>query len=456
MVLTSALKATASEEISMMTNGVGASPQVCKLSEEQNILKADTLVDMAPRVLYRRDMFAERREVAYKNLILFYKELNLTIPNWINAPRAMFMMDGDFVLPMGIPGDRASPTQLRHSERKSADSALFSEHARNGNIQMCVLIAKILNTVVKIEDEKGSGVDGDKGAEDKKLASVGIRKNMEAHKDEEIDFALDDLLTKPELVCNFNTGIIRQPKEPIHQALHVDNKDTVDWRCTQKILRGGGGCSPEEWLKCGYVVDMPMSQEGSWIRLAIPDEKKKTFVMHWVYIPYGSMLIRSMSVFHSGHYGSPGNCRYHATFTVGNTTLDSSKLLYLHGLFHGDKDSDFNEWKLEWHHDVPASCQTANGYEKISWKDAQAQGTAYYDNYIKPMHSNKLFKNILWNLSPYEGLTNIKKKGKVKLGKDSVSKPMDIKMEGVVKVEASNDSDTSMQYGTPEEQAGTV
>ena len=93
--------------------------------------------------------------------------------------------------------------------------------------------------------------------------------------------------------------------------------------------------------------------------------------------------------------------------------------MHLHGLFHGDKTGLFQGWKLRWDPAVPPNCQVPDVYNNISWKEAQTQGTNYFQNYIKPLHSNKIFKNILWNLSPYEGLTRPIKKGKkVKLDKD--------------------------------------
>jgi len=431
-VLSSALEATKGEEKMMIEEGIGSSPQVSKVGEGGET--ADTALPAC-----KRNIFAERREEAYKNLVLFYMELGLSVPKWIGSFRAMYMMDGDFVLKVGRSGDRATAAQLLKSERCSADSTLFSEHARNGNVQMCDLVAKILHTAVNTSDiEAGAASDA---------------------KDEKLDFCLGDLLSNPGAVCNFNTGTIRQPKEPLHQALHVDNGDSMDWECTRKILAGGEDCTAEEWLKCGYVVDMPLSQEGSWIRLAIPDNVGEAFVLHWVYIPYGSMLIRSTAVFHSGHYGSPGNCRYHAVFTVGDTTLDSSKLLYLHGLFHNDSTYGFKDWKLRWNDGVPESCQAANGYEKISWKAAEAQGTNYFESVIKPLHGHHVFKNMLWNLSPYKGLTNIKKAGKVMLKKERTVEPAarNVKQQAVVKIKLegeggkSGSEGSSDEFGTPEE-----
>ena len=379
-----------------------------KAPEDSASIKKD---NQAKEHLFRsRDNKAERQEAAYKNLISFYTELNLGVPKWVQAERACYMMDGDFVLNIGKGGDRATGAQLKESNRKAADSSLFSEMGVNGNLQMSNLVARILHAVVQQKEEaKEAEVRQDNGNDGEGVQDFLLDR---PHRDEKIDFdMIEDFLLNTEKACNFNSGIIRQPKAPLHQPLHVDNSEVLNWNCTRKILTGQD-CSPEEWLKCGYVIDLPLSQEGSWIRLALPDQHTKTFVLHWVYIPYGSMLIRSLAVFHSGHYGRPGNCRYHATFTVGNTTVDASKILYLRGLL--GKNSWFQGWKLAWHKGIPESCQGPDGYESISWKDAQAQGNAYFEKYIQPWHSSNWFRPIMWNLSPYQGLVQVKKRGKVK------------------------------------------
>ena len=443
-VLSRAIAATAEEEITMMTKGVNARAPLRTVQRQTVQQEGPGINDIAPvRLFTPRDINAERREMAFKELALFYKRQNLPVPNWVLSLRAMYMMDGDFVLPVGKRGDRATAAQLQQSGRTAADSSLFCELARNTNVQMGDLVAKILHRVVT-QQESTVVVDSTQVE-----GTSCLRKNP--HKDEVIDFEVDELLTQPGKVCNWHTGTIRQPVAPIHQALHVDNSHVMDWNCTMKIM-GGMPCSAEEWLKCGYVVDLPLSQEGSWIRLAIPDKATQTFVMHWVYIPYGSMLIRSMSVFHSGHYGSPGNFRYHATFTVGRTKLDSSKLLYLHGLFHGERKVLFDKWKLAWDPKFPESCQAADGYESVSWKDQQAQGNAYFQSYIKPLLSNRLFKNLLWNLSPYEGLTTKKKRGKVKL---TARKEPPNNNTDITETDTAIKTETSPRYGTPDEIEGT-
>jgi hypothetical protein len=238
-------------------------------------------------------------------------------------------------------------------------------------------------------------------------------------KEGEHDFQLEDLLNNTEEKCHFHSGIIRQPLKPVHQALHVDNVGAV--HLMSSLLMNGDTLTPEDWLKCGYVIDIPLSQEGSWLRIAVPDHKKKEFVIHWAFVPFGSVLIRSMATFHGGHYGSPGNCRFHATFTMGSASVDNHQLAYLHGFGHGDADGAFKDWKLKWSDSIPEHCQHAAGYENILWSDSQRQGDNYFQKYFFPLYSGKFFANMLKNLSPYnDGLkiTTQTKGKKVKLGSD--------------------------------------
>jgi hypothetical protein len=59
-----------------------------------------------------------------------------------------------------------------------------------------------------------------------------------------------------------------------------------------------------------------------------------------VFIPFGSCLIRSASVFHSGHYGLPGNTRFHAIlFIKEHTRMNTRVLGYLRD--HLDKVDGF-------------------------------------------------------------------------------------------------------------------
>jgi hypothetical protein len=201
--------------------------------------------------------------------------------------------------------------------------------------------------------------------------------------------------------CRLHTGIIRQGAAPIHQELHVDNFDLLEDQALQKMYYKKE-MKPEDWLKMGYVVDLPLSQEGSWLRVAVPNPEKETFFMRWIYIPYGSMLIRSMGLLHSGHYGSPGNLRYHATFTVtDDTRMNTKKLGHLAYM------DEFKDWKLAWSATIPFVGRGRDGYRHIKcneWIGQKGHGTKYFRRYIKCLLKHDVGKNIIKNMSPYRGL----------------------------------------------------
>jgi hypothetical protein len=128
-------------------------------------------------------------------------------------------------------------------------------------------------------------------------------------------------------------------------------------------------------------------------------------VLRWVYIPFGSMLIRSMGLVHSGHYGSPGNCRYHATFTAGKTRLDTDNLGYLSQMAP-ERRCDFSEWGVSWCPTIPEEGRTPDGYRRIKcsrWTAAKTAGTQYRLNYINWFLEHKFGAVYTKNLSPYKG-----------------------------------------------------
>jgi hypothetical protein len=382
----------------------------------------------------------------------FYKEHQID-PWWLRSTRCTYMMDAWNVLPKEtghLEGDHTvTPPMLRAAGRLSADSKWLETSGQHLAIQMQDLVAKCLKIVL------GGGTDGPskkpaakKPAAKKPAAEISAAKKPPAKKkpaakkppakkqppakkpaakqptakkkpaakfnsrerprtrmmledEEKIDFRLDDMGYKHNLdfMYYLDGGILKQGKMPVHQELHLDNARVADWDITKRIWLGED-VTAEEWLKCGYVVDMPLSTEGSWLRVAIPDPTTKTFYIDWVYVPYGSFLVRSMALFHSGHYGSPGNTRYHATFSIQETRVDAGGLLYFKYL--RDKEG-FEDWKLRWKQTVPKDCRRPDGYQRIcnnTVKALKAGGTIYYKKHID--HSSTfLYEGLLTNVSPY-------------------------------------------------------
>jgi len=330
----------------------------------------------------------EKRRRAWNDLAVFYAELGLKAKFMTNQ-RAMYMMDAAFLqthTKIGKPGDPTEPDDMHKADLVSADSDLHSKLGRNATLMMTDLITRAVQAAVSYKIEEG------------RQEAEGLEVHQKLP-------SLDELLnTKAK--CVLNTGIIRQGAHPIHQSLHLDNANLLD-DDTVKRFYSGEELTPQEWLKLGFVIDMPLSKEGLWIRVAPPCAKERVFSMHWVYVPYGSMLIRSMALLHSGHYGSPGNCRYHGTFTVAHTDLDTKHLGFLTQMTKG-RVCDFSDWSLEWSPNIPEEGRSADGYRHLvckEWTKAKGNGQSYYNKYVKCLlNVFDIGKNILKNLNPYVGL----------------------------------------------------
>jgi hypothetical protein len=79
-----------------------------------------------------------------------------------------------------------------------------------------------------------------------------------------------------------------------------------------------------------------------------------------VYVPYGAFLVRTLALFHGGHYGSVGNTRYHATFTLNKSAVVSEELAYLRNVRNVE---GFEYWKLRWNPSIGERCRTPGGYK---------------------------------------------------------------------------------------------
>jgi hypothetical protein len=137
--------------------------------------------------------------------------------------------------------------------------------------------------------------------------------------------------------------------------------------------------------------------------------------MDWVFIPYGSFLIRSVTLFHSGHYGSPGNTRFHATFSLKNTAVHSNNLTYFRDL--GDTQPAFAGWKLRWHPKVPEDCRSPDGYSRYHTartRNYKIFGTNYLEQVVRPATRNRLYNDVLRNLNIYKRIPEDTLAGKKK------------------------------------------
>ena len=77
-------------------------------------------------------------------------------------------------------------------------------------------------------------------------------------------------------------------------ARNSAKQDAAGWRRHLEELNGA-------WRKGSVEAQEGLQDQGWWV-----------LEMRPVFIPVGGMLGRSNTLFHSGNYGSPGNCRFHA------------------------------------------------------------------------------------------------------------------------------------------------
>lgn len=80
-----------------------------------------------------------------------------------------------------------------------------------------------------------------------------------------------------------------------------DVKQLLDTLLLKKAVEEFHSLTNDELWDLRYVMDMPLSLEGSWIQVVETNPMDETFYMHVVHIPFGKCILRSGSVLHSGH-----------------------------------------------------------------------------------------------------------------------------------------------------------
>jgi hypothetical protein len=448
----------ATEEMKLMSEGLQKEPDtgIPPGDGDKDLLEA--VADRAEKSQAkkkdgRKARPARGRVAQWRSIKKFYTKHGIN-PKWLLRDRCTYMMDY-WNVPKKKKGDtRITPAYLRPAKLSSADSKWFAlnKSAKHAVLQLQGLVAKSLYEVF---GELKSDVEQPARKTDLKECSDGgepQHRRSKRHQPEKVDFTLEDLgaETPKNMKYFLDTGILKQGMRPTHQALHLDN-DIMKWDIAKRIWLGEE-VSPEEWLKCGYVIDLPLSREGSWLRVAIPNAKTESFDMDWVFIPYGSFLIRSVALFHSGHYGNPGNTRFHATFSMENTSVHSDKLSYFRKL--GVSQPDFAGWKLRWHPKVPEDCWGPDGYTRYTnqrVKNYKTYGTYYFDQVVWPAAKlNGLYLDILRNLSIYEKIPSdaLKQEEKENDGEDvqSASCSGSISSEGEGEGEEEENDGEDVEY----------
>ncbi len=146
--------------------------------------------------------------------------------------------------------------------------------------------------------------------------------------------------------------------------------------------------TPLKWMYAGYVIDMPLSKEGGYLRVAVPNPAKKRFELNWLHIPFGSVVVRNNSLFHSGHYGSPCNTRFHAMVFDKGATTKATELGYLSKLCHDKGGSSIAAgWKVGWRPRMLQHQKNASTVMKsFTCKDVlhlkKVRGSRYYANLV--------------------------------------------------------------------------
>ena len=308
-VFDQALAAAGNEEQSMISGKIldaGADHEEDKYidnTEEKNmkesiageVNKAVSEPNTGSQPLYAMASHKIRRK--WDEIATFYNLLKLKA-TFMWSKRATYMMDAAFVhrqTGIGKGGDIVQPDALNAAGLLSADSELHHKGARNATILMTSIIGRSIHyAMTKPTDFRGLAREAPWTDALVVDALVGEDEDDNNSKDdfdtqerevlqEDSNWQLDDLLRTEGSTSKLHTGIIRQGAYPIHQSLHVDNHLALNNPILRKMYFNEE-MTADEWLKLGYVVDLPLSQEGSWLRVAIPDPKTTTFYMTWIYI----------------------------------------------------------------------------------------------------------------------------------------------------------------------------
>jgi hypothetical protein len=144
------------------------------------------------------------------------------------------------------------------------------------------------------------------------------------------------------------TGAIQTGNTAVHQDFHVDNEKVFQMGAMHSYMHGTYA-SVEECEEAGYIIDIPLSKEGAVIRVMYPCPIKKELVMDYLYVPHGAILVRSAVVWHSGHYGSPGNFRVHCNLVKKDSPTADNVLGYLSDFVSKEENKDeFQNMKVRW------------------------------------------------------------------------------------------------------------
>ena len=78
----------------------------------------------------------------------------------------------------------------------------------------------------------------------------------------------------------------------------------------------------------GVIIHCPLCEEGIWLYVWKENQNKLPKEYQLLHIPFGSMLILDVDVWHGGIMGSPGNVRFHATIFPKYDSTTHAQLVY--------------------------------------------------------------------------------------------------------------------------------
>ena len=287
-------------------------------------------------------------------------------PSFIWEHRTSYMMDHtncDFSMLDEIIHKPVSILRMRDFPNiKPVDSASLSYDARNANRNLKYIIHKSLMTVApryqKLLDSK---------------SKIHLSEdNMELY-----------------------TGLIRTGRVPVHQAIHVDDGGIYDCKpkgvvTLRNFLKGDHGRLYSrqgllDLMTAGWVIDTPLVPSGSYIRVAVPvppDPEKEgdqgKFVMKYIHVQYGEILVRSVYLPHSGSYGHMGESRLHGMYVHKQEHMvNDNGLGYLSYLAHGPAIGGLiGNWKLEWDPSYSEKEKTPDFFKEIDGRFKRSVGVS--------------------------------------------------------------------------------
>ena len=373
----------------------------------------------------RLSALAEKNELILAECKKFH-DLMQTFCWWLTQHRNRFYLHHWYVLPdKSLHGSNLEPSTVVQSGTSSPlDCPWITYEGGNALCKLHYLVTDLLEFVFNKPNEdlvSSSDVASD-------AAEVAVAKEDDEEDDDEEDDLWrynndDDVVDEEQEEVGevpgadsqldfgsikenvaFFPGIIKSGRGSVHQSLHIDNKDLLFSSFLDAVLAGKHhSLTPLQWMSAGYVIDMPLSKEGGYLRVAVPNPEKKRFEMNWVHIPFGSFVVRNNALFHSGHYGSPGNTRFHAMVFDKGATTKATELGYLSKLCHKGGSSIAAGWKVGWRPGMLGSQKNAttvmNSFTCQDVQTKKARGSRYYANLVGPRPSQFLIAAIA-NLNP--------------------------------------------------------